>query len=295
METEKLAYQWLQKTYEKEAIVFTHGSPDFRTSDGKGWEVKPSRNKVVVFGKNQVERLRQFAVESQEPCFVLIYDMPRTAEESIEPTIIVPLIELEIPGYWREYRLYAPPTTTVDMNIEKRIQQRLEARKNLGLPTSQTLVKELVEAETRLVAADNELKDSEIRKAVALATFITTRKLFKQEYGFSPYAQRAGNIYPQDSKQGRGFRFSGMKIDEAILEILQDHESLTLPILIQTLNSGGLTIRDEQRVFIEPFIRLGIRVEGNKLTHVTTKTTKEENHDPTGNTRIVEDHVGRDR
>jgi hypothetical protein len=268
MVTEELAYQWLQKTYEKGAIVFTHSSPDFRTVDGKGWEVKPARNKVVVFGKRQVERLRKFSEESGEECFIVIYETPLANEDSVEPSVIAPLSELTIPGYWREYKLYAPPDTKRSEDVEKTVQKRLST---MVKRDDETLIKELAEAETRFLISEEELKTAELKRVLLLATFVAAREYFRQVHGFSPYSPKAANIYPQDNTDIRKYRFARMKVDTAIKDALEENNGELYESQVADILRGGGLAAQEKHVFIEPFSHIGIRKEGNKLVLIAKK------------------------
>lgn len=94
--TERAAYAWLcaSEGYTPDTLRFQRrASPDFLGADGRAWEVKLVRNRVVVFAASQLEALRDVA------CAVVLWG------GGTQPEAVVPFADLEIPGQWRQYRL----------------------------------------------------------------------------------------------------------------------------------------------------------------------------------------------
>jgi len=103
--TERAAYEWLQRErgYAADEITFrSRFSPDFLTSDGRGYEVKLVRHGTVTFFHSQV---RALAGPNRE-IDVLLWRPGAT-----EPLEVWPYSELEIPGQRGKFRLIlAGPT-----------------------------------------------------------------------------------------------------------------------------------------------------------------------------------------
>ena len=68
--TEEKGLRWLLTQYPAGDIRYQHRhSPDFVTSDGKGWEVKLLREGTIVFSEDQLE-----AASRPPDCLVLVFD-----------------------------------------------------------------------------------------------------------------------------------------------------------------------------------------------------------------------------
>lgn len=87
--SEKVAYQYLQTLgYTDSQIEFqSRRSPDFLTSDGKGWEVKLIRQNSITFSQVQINQLKMHS----DVAIILVRD---AQVKSIKPLNTLPL-----PGY----------------------------------------------------------------------------------------------------------------------------------------------------------------------------------------------------
>lgn len=96
--TELAAHEWLRRQgYGADQIVYQHSrSPDFLTSDGRGWEVKRAFYSSVSFGARQVCDLRQPGTTT-----VLFW---RDGETT--PFVEAPFSDLPMPGLWQGIRLH---------------------------------------------------------------------------------------------------------------------------------------------------------------------------------------------
>lgn len=79
--TETVAYGWLRRHYAAADISFhARRSPDFRTADGKGWEVKLARNRALLFSVRQMATL-----QTERDLTVLVFDRDGDTEPQLMP------------------------------------------------------------------------------------------------------------------------------------------------------------------------------------------------------------------
>lgn len=92
-ETERAGYFWLRRQYDDADIEFqVRASPDFLTTDGKGWEIKLIRQNVITFSSYQLAM-----AQTHPKCTVLAFE-----RGSAEPAISFALRELG-PGMMTRY------------------------------------------------------------------------------------------------------------------------------------------------------------------------------------------------
>lgn len=97
--TERRAYLWLQakQGYAADEITFHHSvSPDFTTSDGKGWEVK----RLVSQGYTTFTMRQVVEFHICGGITVLFW-----REGATEPERVADFLELPLPGLWKGYSL----------------------------------------------------------------------------------------------------------------------------------------------------------------------------------------------
>ena len=98
--TEEKAKRWL----DKKGIVATfqrRASPDFITDD-VGYEVKLIRDNAITFYESQIEQLRQ-----AKQVIVLVFNL-----KDDDPIAEISFEEMEIPGYYKRFRLCLAQTTS---------------------------------------------------------------------------------------------------------------------------------------------------------------------------------------
>ena len=96
--TEAAAWRWLiaAQGYTPDTLVFQRrATPDFLGADGRGWEVKLIRANSIVFAATQPGPLR-----THGNCFVLAW-----IDGADAPAAVMSMRRLQIPGYWKQYRL----------------------------------------------------------------------------------------------------------------------------------------------------------------------------------------------
>ena len=111
--TEVKAYNWLIKQgYSKEQIVYrSRKTPDFLTSDGRGFEAKKLYGDLIWFTKSQFEELK-----SMSNVKILVFK-----DDSEEPIAEIPSAELKDGAVFNGVRIYVTsrtPKTTLQVEDE---------------------------------------------------------------------------------------------------------------------------------------------------------------------------------
>ena len=103
---------------------------------------------------------------------------------------------------------------------------------------------ELTADDEAIEAAAAEYESAKARLDVRLRRYIALRDFITEQMGRSPYAH--GVSWPSDTPSG-SFRFTGMQIGEAVIQVLQDAKAiwrdnpwLGLDEIIERLADGGL-------------------------------------------------------
>ena len=93
-QTQRAAEAWL-RAQGRRTIFQRRRSPDFIMPNGEGFVAKLVRHNAVVFSARQLAELRAFG-----PATLLLF-----AAGASEPEAVVVVDQLDVPGYWRQYRL----------------------------------------------------------------------------------------------------------------------------------------------------------------------------------------------
>ena len=123
----------------------------------------------------------------------------------------------------------------------------------LGLDSvSQGLLQALMEDEKALEAAQREYSRAVANLEVIIRRYAAMREAVRERLGTSPYSQSV--MWPNQGsspspRRPFRFRYTNMKIGDAIIEVLEEAEHpMTLEEITEALDSGGVYRRDVRSV-----------------------------------------------
>ena len=117
--TERKAYAWLlSKGYAEDEIIFQgRSTPDFLTSDGKGWEAKLVYGiHTVWISPSQFDLLKQMTNTT-----IVVYK-----SDSVEPLLLIPSDEIEVNKIFDGIRIVLPKEMMQTVSIDDETMRRLK-------------------------------------------------------------------------------------------------------------------------------------------------------------------------